>query len=114
MTKSVARLTLAAFILVTASIASADTTLIYAGELLADPGEAPKTDQTIVVEDQRIVEVRDGFVATGEFESDVMVIDLKDRFVLPGLMDMHVHLQFELGPKKRQRPAQDVLLSSSK
>jgi imidazolonepropionase-like amidohydrolase len=27
------------------------------------------------------------------------VIDLKEQFVLPGLMDMHVHLQGELGPK---------------
>jgi imidazolonepropionase-like amidohydrolase len=27
------------------------------------------------------------------------VIDLSDKFVLPGLMDMHVHLQGELGPK---------------
>jgi len=99
MMKSLARLALASLILVTASPALADTTLIYAGELLAVPGQAPRSDQTIVVVDERIVEVRNGFVSAGEFEGDVTVIDLKDRFVLPGLMDMHVHLQFELGPK---------------
>ena len=40
-----------------------------------------------------------GYSDPGDFEGDVTVIDLKDQFVLPGLMDMHVHLQFELGPK---------------
>jgi len=52
-----------------------------------------------VIEDDRIVEIRNGFSDPGEFEGDVTVIDLKDQFVLPGLMDVHVHLQFELGPK---------------
>ncbi len=32
---------------------------------------------------------------------DVTVIDLSDKFVLPGLMDMHVHLLGELGPNSR-------------
>jgi imidazolonepropionase-like amidohydrolase len=77
----------------------AGTTIIYAGELLAVPGEAPQTRQTIVIEDDRIVEVRSGYPVPGEFTGEVTVIDLKDQFVLPGLMDMHVHLQGELGPK---------------
>jgi imidazolonepropionase-like amidohydrolase len=51
-----------------------------------------------VIEDQRIVEVRNGYANPADFEGDVNVIDLKNQFVLPGLMDMHVHLQGELGP----------------
>ncbi len=77
----------------------ADTMLIYAGKLLAIPGQGVKSEQTILVEGDRIIAVRDGYADAGEFDGDVTVIDLKDKFVLPGLMDMHVHLQIELGPK---------------
>jgi len=49
---------------------------------------------TIIVEDDRITGVQQGFVEA----EDATVIDLRDKFVLPGLMDMHVHLQGELGP----------------
>jgi imidazolonepropionase-like amidohydrolase len=77
----------------------AATHVIHAGKLLAIPGKAVKTQQTIVIVDDRISEIRDGYASPAEFEGDVSVIDLKDRFVLPGLMDMHVHLQFEMGPQ---------------
>jgi imidazolonepropionase-like amidohydrolase len=93
-----AGLAIASLLFVSAPFALADTTIIHAGELLAVPGVAAKSQQTIVVEDDRIVEIRNGYSNPDEFEGDVAVIDLKDRFVLPGLMDMHVHLQFELGP----------------
>ncbi len=79
--------------------AVADTTLIHAGELLAVPGQPPAARQTIVVEDSQIVEVVSGFANAADFDGEVTVIDLHDKFVLPGLMDMHVHLQGELGPK---------------
>jgi imidazolonepropionase-like amidohydrolase len=78
----------------------ADTLLIHAGELLAIPGESPRRAQTIIVQDDRIVEVRDGYVAADEIEGGARVIDLSDRFVLPGLMDMHVHLQGQMGPNR--------------
>ncbi|MBT8066340.1 MAG: amidohydrolase family protein [Gammaproteobacteria bacterium] len=72
--------------------------LIHAGELLAIPGERPLRDQTIVIENDRIVDVQSGFTDAGSFDGNVDIIDLRDKFVLPGLMDMHVHLQGELGP----------------
>ena len=96
--------------LLTASIATnADTQLIHAGVLLAVPGESPRSNQTIVIEDGRIVDVRNGFVGAGEFSGDVTVVDLKNQFVLPGLMDMHVHLQGELGP---MNDSEDLKMSS--
>jgi imidazolonepropionase-like amidohydrolase len=81
-----------------ASWASATITLIHAGDLLAVPGRAPMRNQTIVVKDDRIVDVQSGFTDAASFDGDVEIIDLRDKFVLPGLMDMHVHLQGELGP----------------
>lgn len=79
---------------------SADSvTVIHAGELLAVPGERPLREQSIVIEDDRIIDVRAGFAGADSFDGDVEIIDLRDKFVLPGLMDMHVHLQGELGPE---------------
>lgn len=81
----------------TASVAA--TKLIHAGSLLAVPGEGPVQEQTLVVVDDRITEVRKGYADPAGFDGEVEVVDLKEYFVLPGLMDMHVHLQGELGPE---------------
>lgn len=78
--------------------ALAETQLIYAGQLLAIPGEAPLRAQTIVVEDDRITAILGGYADASDFDNDVSIVDLRESFVLPGLMDMHVHLQGELGP----------------
>lgn len=80
--------------------AAGSITLIHAGELLAVPGQAPARNKTIVIEDDRIVAVRDGFVSADSIDGDATVIDLSEQFVLPGLMDMHVHLQGEMGPHR--------------
>jgi imidazolonepropionase-like amidohydrolase len=80
------------------SLSAETLTIIHAGDLLAVPGTAPLRNQTIVIEGGRIVDVQSGFKDASSFEGDVEVINLRDKFVLPGLMDMHVHLQGELGP----------------
>ena len=79
---------------------AADVTLIHAGELLAVPGESPSRNMTIVIEDERIKAVESGFVGADTIDGNATVIDLSDSFVLPGLMDMHVHLQGEMGPNR--------------
>ena len=88
-----------ALLAVLSTAAVAETKLIHAGALLAVPGERPQREQTIVVENDRITEIRRGFVDASEF-GGAEVIDLRDHFVLPGLMDMHVHLQGEMGPNR--------------
>ena len=93
--KSIAVFSLLAF----SAHASAETTLIHAGELLAVPGESALTRQTIVIEDNLISDIVSGYTNAADFDGDVTIIDLSNYFVLPGLMDMHVHLQGQLGPK---------------
>ena len=91
---------IAVFLLLAISAqATAETTLIHAGELLAVPGESPLTRQTIIVEDNLISGIVTGFADAADFDGEVSIIDLSNHFVLPGLMDMHVHLQGQLGPK---------------
>ena len=86
-----------------ASVSSADEhiTIVHAGSLLAVPGEAPSSDQTITIEGNRITRIDDGFINPANLAGQVKVIDLSNKFVLPGLMDMHVHLLGELGPNSR-------------
>ena len=70
-------------------------TLIQAGRLLDRPGQAPRGASTVVVRDGRVVEIRDGFVGVEAFPG-ATVIDQRRRFVLPGLIDSHVHLVSDL------------------
>src|SRR3954454_1279872 len=64
-------------------------TVIHAGALLDRPGQPSRGPSTIVVRAGRIEGVRDGFVAPPE---GARLIDLKGAFVLPGLIDAHVHI----------------------
>jgi imidazolonepropionase-like amidohydrolase len=64
-------------------------TYIQAGQLLDKPGTPPRGPSTIIVRDGKIAEVRSGLVPP---EAGATLIDLHDKFVLPGLIDMHVHL----------------------
>lgn len=98
--RNITRLILASLFATTA-IADEHTTIIHAGTLLAVPGESPANNQSIIVEGNQIVRVENGFVDPADVSGDVTVIDLSDKFVLPGLMDMHVHLLGEIGPNTR-------------
>lgn len=75
----------------------APLTVIHAGQLLAVPGEEPASQQSILVRNGRIESVQAGYVTPDGAE----IIDLSDQFVLPGLIDSHVHLQGELSPSGR-------------
>ena len=93
-------------VLLNISFADERITIVHAGTLLAVPGEAPKTRQTITIEGNRITAIDDGFVDPANMTGQVTFIDLADKFVLPGLMDMHVHLLIELGPNSRTEALQ--------
>jgi len=75
------------------------TTIVHAGTLLAIPGEAPATQQSIIVRNGLVVEIRDGYAQAGDIEADgdVRIVDLSDNFVMPGFIDLHVHLSGQAG-----------------
>ena len=78
-------------------------TLVHAGTLLRAPGTPPETRQTLLIEGSRIKFVRDGVLAPDELglaRVNPVVIDLLDHFVLPGLIDAHVHLTLSTGREK--------------
>src|SRR5688572_27805298 len=66
--------------------------LVHAGRLLDRPGQTPRGASTVVIRNGRIEAIRDGFAAADGFPG-ATVIDLRERYVLPGLIDCHVHLE---------------------
>jgi len=74
-----------------AEAADDSTVLIHAGRVLDKPGERPRGATTIVVRNGRIEALRDGFVEASGFPG-ARIVDLREQFVLPGLIDCHVHL----------------------
>lgn len=78
--------------------AHAQDAVIQAGYLLAKPGEGYLRKQTITVKDGRIVSVEAGYKPGPK---GVQVINLRDAYVLPGLIDSHVHITSESGPDQR-------------
>ncbi|MBV1923340.1 MAG: amidohydrolase family protein [Flavobacteriaceae bacterium] len=55
-------------------------------------------NKTIVVSSNKIVSVLNGFV-DGKSKND-QTIDLKNKTVMPGLIDMHVHIEGETNPNR--------------
>lgn len=85
----------AAIAALTAAGATAAPTYIHAGRLIAVPGQAVRGPSTVVVDEGRILSVQDGHVAPAE--AGATVVDLRDKTVLPGLIDSHVHLSSDRG-----------------
>jgi imidazolonepropionase-like amidohydrolase len=67
-------------------------TLIHAGRLIDGVSSAPRERVTIVVDGGRIAAIESGFRAAGAGDE---AVDLSGATVLPGFMDMHVHLTSE-------------------
>ncbi|MDZ4759770.1 MAG: amidohydrolase family protein [Alphaproteobacteria bacterium] len=71
---------------------------VHAGRVLADPSTGRVlTEQTILVREGRIVSIAPGYATPPSGEA----VDLRAAFVLPGLIDSHVHLTDEQGPDSR-------------
>ena len=79
--------------------------IVHAGQLLAVPGEEVLDEHSIVISDGRISDVLPGYVSgsdVGAGAADTVTIhNLRDMFVMPGLIDGHVHLTGEFGPRYR-------------
>ncbi|MGQ0383813.1 MAG: amidohydrolase family protein [Gammaproteobacteria bacterium] len=80
-------------LLLVACAATADAaTLIHAGRLVDGVANAARERVTIVVDGGRIAAIEPGFRAPGAADT---AVDLSGATVMPGLMDMHVHLTSE-------------------
>ena len=81
------------FILILFSLSlSAQQTLIHCGKIFDARSGKLLQEKTLVVEGERIIAVTDGFRMPN---GDQKVVDLSQQTVLPGLIDMHVHIEHE-------------------
>ncbi len=89
------RLSVLAFVIAASSAAVNADVLVHAGKLVDVDAGKVLSEQTIRIRGNRIVAVESGYRAPAGGDE---LIDLKSLTVLPGLMDMHVHLTGETSP----------------
>ena len=78
-----------AALLLAAPAAFAQKTYLHCGRLLDVRSGKLLSQQTVVVEKERIVAVQSGYTSGGAQDK---VVNLENRTVLPGLIDCHVHV----------------------
>lgn len=74
--------------------ASAETIALVGGNVVDLAGKAPIRDAVVVIEDDRILSI--GPRATTSVPSGARVIPMDGKWLIPGLMNMHVHLALNL------------------
>ena len=73
-------------------------TLIHAGTLIDGAADRASNEMTVRVSGNTIAAIENGYAEPGPGDE---VVDLRSHTVLPGLMDMHVHLTGEYNPNSR-------------
>lgn len=76
------------------SAGAAKTTIVYAGHVIIDPDQPALGLSTVIVTDDRITSVSQGRLPA---PAGAEVVDLGDKTLLPGLIDLHVHLTGDPG-----------------
>lgn len=71
-------------------------TYLHCGKLIDTKEGQVLTNKTIVVSGKQIMAIEDGFSMPKSIED--VVIDLKSKTVMPGLIDLHVHIESETNP----------------
>lgn len=80
--------------------AFAQRKLIYCGTLIDGVSNGARTQVTVVVEKNKITAVQNGYIPP---QSNDEMIDLKSKTVLPGLIDLHVHIENETSRDQIQK-----------
>lgn len=79
-----------------AGVVHANSYVIHAGKLIDGISKRATENVSVVVADSKIVSVDSGFIAPS---SEQTLIDLKDSTLMPGLMDLHSHVETLLTPE---------------
>ncbi|KAB7529141.1 amidohydrolase family protein [Flagellimonas olearia] len=77
------------------TVALAQETYLHCGRLLDVKSGKMLSEKTIVVSGNSIKSIENGYKTGGAQD---VVVDLKDKTVLPGFIDMHVHIEGQSSP----------------
>ena len=83
-------------LLVVANSVTAQKTIIHCGQLVDVKAGHVLKEMTIEVEGNKITNIAKGYASPGSSR----IIDLKNKTVMPGLIDSHVHLESETNPNR--------------
>jgi imidazolonepropionase-like amidohydrolase len=81
--------------LVPVSISAQSVTYLQCGRIIDGTG-GMMTEKTIVVTDNKITSIQDGYVGA---DAGAKTVDLTGSTVMPGFIDLHVHVESELNPR---------------
>lgn len=73
-------------------------TYLHCGRIIDTKTGTVLEDKTIIVTGSKISAIQDGFVSASSRED--IIVDLKTKTVMPGLIDMHVHIEGETSPTR--------------
>ena len=76
---------------------NAQETYLHCGTILDVESGKKLNQKTIIISGKTITAIQDGFVEAGE---GATVVDLKDKTILPGFIDMHVHIEGQSSPTR--------------
>jgi imidazolonepropionase-like amidohydrolase len=77
-------------------LANAQDTYLHCGKIIDVTTGKILTEKTIIVSGTTIKSIQNGYVSGTEKDA---IIDLKNKTILPGLIDLHVHIESESNPK---------------
>lgn len=76
---------------------NAQRTILHCGKLVQPELMKVSNEMSITIEGKKIVAVQKGYIQPSANEN---VIDLKNKTVMPGWIDMHVHMEHETSPTR--------------
>ncbi|NER12748.1 amidohydrolase family protein [Leptobacterium flavescens] len=75
---------------------NAQDTYLHCGKIIDTESGTVLSEKTIIISGNKIKSVVDGYAKA---KRNDITIDLKDKTVLPGLIDLHVHIESETNPR---------------
>ena len=87
---------LAGLLLLAGGSLQAETLLIRGGTLIDMTGNKPLRNASVLIENDRIKQIWQGD-AVNNYPADTQIIDATGRYVMPGLIDSHVHYNWYMG-----------------
>jgi len=76
----------------------AQKTYLHCGKIITAENKKVQSEKTIIVEDNMIIEILSGYAEPKD--TDATVVDLRKQTVMPGLHDMHVHIEHQSSKKR--------------
>lgn len=102
------------FVLLAPILLIGQKTYLHVGKLFDSEKGVVTEEKTIIIDNNIIESVESGFI---EVSTDDKLIDLKDKTVYPGFIDMHVHIESQSNPstylQRFQLNPADIAFNSS-